>query len=87
MHMTPEQFQQIHSMLSELVENRRESLALQREALKGQQQSIEAQNDAVAFSKTCQLRAQRQLKAIIVIVILALGGLILVPLLSAIFAR
>ncbi|MFM1822386.1 MAG: hypothetical protein RI967_652 [Planctomycetota bacterium] len=85
--MTPEQFQQIHSMLSELVENRRESLALQREALKGQQQSIEAQNDAVAFSKTCQLRAQRQLKAIIVIVILALGGLILVPLLSAIFAR
>jgi len=83
MHMTPEQFQQIHSMPSELVENRRESLALQREALNGQRQSIEAQNNAVEFSKTCQLRAQRLLKLFVGVGLLAIGFLVV----AAIFRK
>jgi hypothetical protein len=85
--MTTEQYQQIHAMLSELVENRRESLALQREALKVQQRSIEAQNDAVAFNKVCQRRAQRFLRFAVVALVLLLGLLILEPVLSFIFAR
>jgi hypothetical protein len=85
--MTTEQYQQIHAMLSELVENRRESLALQREALKAQQRSIEAQNDAVEYNKVCQRRAQRFLRFAAVALVLLLGLLFLAPVLSFIFPR
>lgn len=56
--MTTEQYQQIHAMLSELVENRRESLALQREALKLQQEGVaisrESSKKSLKFLDTWQ---------------------------------
>lgn len=81
--MTPEQFQQIHSMLSELVENRRESLALQREALKTQQLSAETQIGAVQFTKDCQRRSQRLLVVFVGVGLLAIGFLVV----AAIFRK
>lgn len=75
--MTPEQFQHIHSMLSELVENRRESLALQREALKTQQEGLAASREATRKSLKFLEKWQSVSK------ILLLGGLLMAGVLIA----
>ena len=74
--MTPEQFQQIHSMLSELVENRRESLALQREALKFQQEGLANAREATTKSLRFLDMWQNWFKILLVGGLIAIGVLI-----------
>jgi hypothetical protein len=74
--MTPEQFQQIHSMLSELVENRRESLALQREALKFQQEGLANAREATKKSLRFLDMWQNWFKILLVGGLIAIGVLI-----------
>jgi hypothetical protein len=74
--MTPDQFQQIHSMLSELVENRRESLAIQREALKLQQEGLTTSREAAKKSLRFLDMWQSWFRILLVGALLAIGLLI-----------
>ena len=74
--MTPEQFQQIHSMLSELVENRRQSLALQREALKLQHEGLANAREATKKSLGFLDMWQSWFKILLVGGLIAVGVLI-----------
>jgi len=72
--MTPEQHQEIVRLLTELVENRRDSLALQREALNTQLEAIKANAENVAYSKRLAAKYTRLYLTFTMIGIVMIAG-------------
>jgi|GEM_PF-2864368 tetrahydromethanopterin S-methyltransferase subunit F len=76
--MTPEQHQEIVRLLTELVENRRDSLALQREALNTQLEAVKANAENVAYSKRLATRYTRLYVTLTTIAMIVIVGAVFV---------
>ncbi|MFM7133512.1 MAG: hypothetical protein ACKO0W_04260 [Planctomycetota bacterium] len=73
--MTPEQHQQLVTLMTEIVENRRESLQLQREALRAQQEAIAMQRENLSTANQLvkRTRVVQGVALAVLLIALAIG--------------